>query len=441
MLTGPPSPSSALALATTLHLALASLRNHRSAGTGSVSSLAVPSLALAGLPWILPTASGVIAGIAVHVVWFLVCERLTTSRPPVAPPVPPRPAPIRPARSFVSTPVLWVCDETPTIKTFRVARPDGFTFAAGQFVTVRVRVEGKDYARCYSISSAPSVAGYLEFSVRRQGLVSNALHATARPGVSLAIKAPAGAFRYPERDDRPLLLLAGGIGITPLISMIRHAVASEPSRPLTLLYSARTIDDFAFKDELVLAARRHPQLRVYFAVSAGTNDPSHYSGRIDEALIRMTAPEVAHSIALMCGPAEMIATMTSVLASLGVPPRQVRHEVFEPAVAAAAGVRHEPAAAGDGPVSDPRARDHQMHCARAGKAVCVRAGQTLLEAAETGGVAIDSLCRAGVCGTCRIQVRDGEVACDSATLDDDDQREGYVLACVSTAKSDCTVDV
>ena len=174
--------------------------------------------------------------------------------------------------------VLSVFDETPVIKTIRVARPEGFEFEAGQFVTVRIRVDGKEYARCYSISSAPCVRGYLEFSVRRQGLVSNALHATVRPGASLFVKAPAGAFRYPAGDDRPIVLLAGGIGITPLISMLRHAVATEPTRPVTLLYSARTEADFAFRDELVTAARRHPQVRVYFAVSGGSCRPVALSG-------------------------------------------------------------------------------------------------------------------------------------------------------------------
>ena len=82
-----------------------------------------------------------------------------------------------------------------------------------------------------------------------------------------------------------------------------------------------------------------------------------------------------------------------------------------------------------------------MVCAKTGKNVPIRAGQTLLEAAEEGGVAIDSLCRAGVCGTCRLQVNRGDVGCESNALDEDDRRNGVVFACVSTTTSDCTVEL
>ena len=143
--------------------------------------------------------------------------------------------PSQPARGFTQTPMLAVIDESPDIKTIRVQRPAGFDFVAGQFLPVRIRVDGKEQVRCYSISSSPFTEGFLEISVKRQGLVSNALHATARPGGILTVKAPNGHFTYPSGDDRPLVLLAGGVGITPLVSMLRYAVHSEPSRPVTLI--------------------------------------------------------------------------------------------------------------------------------------------------------------------------------------------------------------
>lgn len=477
ILTEPASPASVLALVTTIHLGLAALRNHRTPGVALLSSLTLISLALAGFPWMFPSTLGLTFGLAVHALWFVACEMFVPKRVGTTPisvvPVHLKPATVPAARpsaaltpraaapkSFVQVPVIAVFDETPTIKTIRVARPDGFEFEAGQFITVRMRVDGKDYARCYSISSAPHVRGYLEISVRRQGVVSNALHATVRSGAQLSVKAPAGAFRYPAGDDRPIVLLAGGIGITPLMSMLRHAVAVEPTRPVTLIYSARTPQDFAFKDELSTAANRHPQLSVYLAVSSGSTHPSVYSGRIDESLLRTTVPNLVHSIAFVCGPREMIEGLKTLLAALGVPSGQIRHEVFQAAVAASAGLPREAAPV---PQSDevmapagPRAADvassavvrsrarsggHRMVCARTGRDVSIREGQTLLEAAEEGGVPIDSLCRAGVCGTCRVQVRDGEVCCESNGLDADDERQGVVFACVTTAKGDCTVNL
>ncbi len=467
MLTVPPNASSVLALVTTLHLALAALRNHRSLSSGPVSSLALVSLLLTALPWVFPSTLGLALGVAVHAAWFGTCELLvpkavpTTAKTvapkpsprPVAapPPVAAAPAKASAPKGFVQVPVLAVFDESPTIRTVRFARPDGFEFLAGQFVAVRVRVDGKDQVRCYSISSGPHVRGYLEISVKRLGVVSNALHATARPGGTLFVKAPAGAFRYPAGDDRPILLLAGGVGITPLISMLRHAVAHEPSRPVTLVYCARMEAELAFRDEVVAITRRHPQVRVCFAVSQGGSDPSIYPGRIDGSLLETTVSNLVHSLAFICGPTQMIHDMRALLTNLGVPAAQIRSEVFDAAAAAAAGLNRaggvEPETAParvPAPARAPtpaRTAGHRMTCARTGAEVQVRAGQTLLEAAEENGVPVESLCRAGVCGTCRVQVSAGEVDCESTTLDAADQEAGFVLACVTTAKSDCTVSL
>lgn len=340
-------------------------------------------------------------------------------------------------KHFAPVTVLAVVDETPTIKTIRLARPEGFEFEPGQFLTVRVRVDGHEHARCYSLSSSPEARGYLEVSVRRQGLVSHALHAAARPGSTLSIKGPLGAFKYPAEDDRPIVLLAGGIGITPLISMLRHAVASSPTRPVTLVYSARSVEDLAFRDELASISRRHHQVRVHLAVSGQGGGPELYSGHIDETLLRATVPDISHSVCFICGPAPMIESMKLVLGSLGVPAAQIRHELFNAAVAASAEAPQRAAAS----LTATRATAHQLTCRKAGRRVGIAAGQTLLEAAEGAQIPVESLCRAGVCGTCRVHVDSGDVICASDTLDDHDREQGYVLACVTTASSDCTVDL
>ncbi|MFN8061639.1 MAG: 2Fe-2S iron-sulfur cluster-binding protein [Vicinamibacterales bacterium] len=446
-----------LALATTVHLALAALRNHRDPGTRPVSSLALVSLLLGALPWMFPSAAGLVAGLLVHVAWYVACERSRPTQPAGAVSSSPSARPQAPVRrksaasasavsasavskprvkGFTQVPVLGVFDEGPDIRTFRLARPDGFDFEAGQFVAIRLRHDGRELVRCYSISSPPAATGYLEISVKRQGVVSNTLHALVRPGSLLAVRAPAGAFVYPAGDDRPLVLLAGGIGITPLISMLRHAALTEPSRPATLIYSARGEHDFAFRDELATLARRSHSLRVHFAASRGATRPDVYPGRIDEALITAAVPNIAHAIALLCGPQSMIDDVTALLRRLGVPAGQIRSELFEAAVAASVRTRSEegvatPAAA---------AEAFQVRATRCGRTISVQGGQTLLDAAESHGVEIPSICRAGVCGTCRTKVVEGNVACTSDLLDEDDRAEGYVLACVAAVRGDCAIE-
>lgn len=435
-----------LAAATTLHLAAAALVNHLHQGPRAVSPLALVSAVLAGAPWAFPAGAGVVGGLAAQLAWAGVCARLSPATGASAPPPasPARPAAVpRPSRSadrrphgFVQTPVLAVLAESADIKTFRLARPDGFDFTPGQFLTVKLRADGRDVVRCYSLSSAPAARGYLEISVRRQGQVSNALHALARPGSLLSVRAPAGHFTYPGGDDRPLVLLAGGIGITPLMSMLRHAVLVEPTRPVTLLYSAREVGDFAFRDELLTLSRRHDQLQVCFAVTRGEAPPDVYRGRIDQRLLASTAPDVRHAVSMICGPQAMIDGLTTTLHAMGVPADQVRSERFEAAVAASAGQpRPDRAPAGAG------GETFQVRERRSAKSAPATAGQTLLDAAEAHGLPIPSLCRAGVCGTCRTRVVEGQVDCDGGVLDDADRAAGYVLACVASPRSDCVIEV
>ena len=441
----PAASSSLLALVATLHLALAAVRNHRRATRGPMSSLAFVSFLLSALPWLLPSVSGVGVGLVVHGLWFLVCERFTlTPRAGsgLVAPVPPfggttRTATVSRPRGFVQTPVLAVIDEAPDVRTFRLARPEGFEFTAGQFLTIRVRADGRDLVRCYSLSSSPAARGYLDITVKRQGVVSGMLHSALRPALLVSIKAPAGAFIYPAQDDRPLLLLAGGIGITPLLSMLRHATEQEPARSVALLYCARREEQLAFRDEIAALARRHPQVRVIFGATEGPGHTGIYPGRIDEALIRTAMPNVRDAIALICGPEPMIDGMRRVLAAMDVPPGQIRFERFQAAVAAAGAEACERAAGSGGAAHHD---SYDVRCVRSNRSVRAAHGQTLLEAAEAGGVTIDSLCRAGVCGTCRTRVVQGDVACESTALDEADHASGYVLACVAHISGPCVVE-
>ncbi len=455
------APSSVLAVVSTFHIALALIRKHRCASPrrGAVIGSISASFALAA--WIFPAPRALAIGLASHAAWFLVSGFLGGKRPAAATRLAPRassavapgvapaaarpPAPARP-RGFQPATVLAVFDETPEIRTFRLARPDGFEFRAGQFLTVQVQIEGRPVTRCYSISSAPGTRGYVEISVRRQGIVSSMLHSTVRPGSTLAVRSPAGGFHYPEGDDRPLVLVSGGVGCTPMISMLRHAVACEPSRPIVYLFSARTEADVAFRQELALVARRHPQVRVVVALTRAAAGPQFYAGRIDENLVRQVVPDAKQSLFYVCGPQAMIEGTKAFLARLGVPPGQVRSEAFAAAVASSRAEDTEtgseaPASAAT-PAATPRSPggSARVQLSVSGKTVALSSGQTLLEAAEAVRVEIPNVCRAGVCGTCKTRLVSGEVECTADVMEDADREEGYVFPCVAWAKGDCVLE-
>jgi len=444
-----PASDSVVAVTTTVHLAVLLLRIHRNPAGRRYDLLLLPSVVFAVTPWLFFTVGGLAVGLAAHFGWFLACARFVpvpatlqtastapSSRPRVSAPQT-RPAPKAAAIATVS--VVAVIRETEDIMTFRITRPDGFDFCAGQFLTVRVTLNGKPVSRCYSISSPPEATGYLEISVKRQGRVSGMLHATVRPGSLLEVLRPAGPFVYPADDQRPLTLLAGGVGITPLMSMLRHAVQADPTRPVTLLYSVHTHRDVAFRDELTWFARRHPQLRIVVTTTRGPHSTTDRSGRIDRELVMAEVTNLDQNIFMICGPGPMIDAMRSLLADLGVPPDQVRAEAFEAAVASTAA--HD-----DGEVPEVASMDaaasggFQLKLVTSGQTIIADGGQTLLETCETAGIDIPSACRAGVCGTCRCRLVDGQVRSDSDLLDASDQADGYILPCVSWPTSDCAME-
>jgi ferredoxin-NADP reductase len=415
-----PAGAAALAFITTLHCGLLLLRNYRSGKTARLAIL--PSIVFMAAPWVLASPPWLAFGLAAHIAWFVACERLLPS-PAVSAPRPVAAKPVTPPRGFQPLAVLAVLPETSEIRSFRLTRPEGFKFTAGQFVMVRVSIDGKALVRCYSITSSPSTMGYLEIAVRRQGIVSRFLHDTLQSGTSLETNGPGGAFVYPA-GNRPIVLLAGGIGITPLLAMLRHGLSTEPFRRITLVLSAKTVEQVPFLDELVVLERRHPQFRLAIALSGGTCDSRFLSGRIDRQTVESIVARPEECVYMLCGPLPMIDEMRRVLETLGVPSSRVHFEKFESAVSLAA--------AAAGPV--------RLTLQKTRRTIEVGAVQTILEAAETAGVPLASMCRVGVCATCRIRLTSGEVEGDFDALDPSDQEAGFVLACVARPRTDCVVE-
>jgi ferredoxin-NADP reductase len=422
------------------------LRIHHNAPGLSHVLLLLPSAALAASPWIFSTPPALAAGLFLHLGWFIACNKLVpfsaaTEQTAVPPQTGPKPRTTDPSagppRGFVQVPVFNVIRETDDISTFRMARPEGYRFRAGQFLTVRVNVDDHPVARCYTISSAPEAAGYLEISVKRQGLLSGTLHATIRPGSMLAIKSASGGFTYPKGDDRPLALIAGGVGITPMICMLRHAVQADPTRPVTLLYSVHSNSDVAFREELRLLAARNPQVKVVVTTTRGPHEPEYLSGRIDGRMIQEHVNQITDTIFMICGPGPMIEGTISKLLELGVPEGQIRSEAFEAAVASSSTVDSEP-----GEATPPAASvgEFQLHLVESDAIVAASSDCTILETCEAAGISLPAACRAGVCGTCRSRLVDGKVRCESDLLDDTDRAEGYILPCVSWPEEDCAVE-
>lgn len=335
--------------------------------------------------------------------------------------------------------VIGIFDETAEVKTFRLALPERkslpFLYEPGQFCTLVLDIDGQQVKRSYTIASSPTQRDYVELSIKREadGTVSRFMHDRVQTGTRIEASLPLGRFFFNGTQADSIVLIAGGVGITPMMSAIRFLTDRMWPGDIYLLYACKTPAQIIFHDELERLAARHPNLRVLISISqpAEGDGWTGLTGHLDAAMIQHSVPDVTSRLFHVCGPPAMMAAVKSHLASLGVPAERVKSEAFGTPVSA--GTR---AAA---PPADTAA--YTLRFARADRATTVPAGQTVLEAAEALGIDIDNSCRQGTCGTCMVKLLSGEVtmAVDEA-LDPEDKEAGYVLACQAQLVTDCEVD-
>ena len=230
--------------------------------------------------------------------------------------------------------VLELVDETPRARSIVLEVPEWPGHRAGQHVDVRLTAEdGYQAQRSYSIASAPE-DDELVLTVERleDGEVSSYLVDELRPGDSLELRGPVGGFFVWEAAlGGPLLLVAGGSGVAPFRSIVRHHLAVDSDVPLRLLYSARTLDDVLYRDELDRLAASH-DVDIRLTLTREWPDGwSGYRGRIDGALLAEVAwPADERPLVYVCGPTAFVETAASALVDLGHDPGRIRTERFGP---------------------------------------------------------------------------------------------------------------
>ena len=334
--------------------------------------------------------------------------------------------------------VAGIFRETPDVKTFRLAPADGgsipFAFRAGQFLRLTLDVDGEKVARSYTIASPPTRDAYVELTVKRErdGRASRHLHDALAAGHSVEVRAPNGRFTFAVEGERAVLLVAGGVGVTPVMSILRDLTDRCWPGAIDLVMSVRSRDAIIFERELALLAGRHANLRVHVTITRDAPaDWSGERGRVDAAMLKRLVPDVASRRAFVCGPDEMATAIRDELVAIGTPADRVTLESFTPAAPPAAG--DEPVAAGDATFT--------ATFATSGASAPIAANQSVLEAAEAAGVRIDYDCRSGICGTCRCKLIDGQVEMRARdALSDADEADGYILACQAYTAGDVTIE-
>ena len=234
--------------------------------------------------------------------------------------------------------VVEIRQETPTVKSLILDLPDWTTHLAGQHVDVRLTAEdGYQAQRSYSIASPPEDK-YVMLTVEqiKDGEVSPYLTDVLQAGEQVELRGPIGGYfvwNAGDRDDRsPVLLVAGGSGVAPLMAMIRHRANSNQKVPTKLLYSSRSYDEVIYREELDHLGANDSSLEIIHTLTrAQPQDWSGYGRRIDRAMLAEAAwPATEDPLAYTCGPTALVETVATYLVDLGYKPERIKTERFGP---------------------------------------------------------------------------------------------------------------
>jgi ferredoxin-NADP reductase len=226
--------------------------------------------------------------------------------------------------------------ETDHVKSFTLVLPMWMRHRAGQHYDIRLTAEdGYQAQRSYSIASEPEREGEVDITVERipDGEVSMYLHDVLIPGDRIEVRGPIGGyFVWEAAMEEPLLLIAGGSGVVPLMSMIRHRAAAGARNPTSLLYSSRTFEDLIYYQELEKLRGANSGLQVFHTLTR--SQPPHWKGyarRIDQDMLKEVAAPLGKSVQVyVCGPTVLVETVANTLVRIGVNSNQIRTERFGP---------------------------------------------------------------------------------------------------------------
>jgi ring-1,2-phenylacetyl-CoA epoxidase subunit PaaE len=340
--------------------------------------------------------------------------------------------------------VAEIVPETAEANSIRFEIPpelrDEFAFKAGQHLTLRATIDGEEVRRNYSLCTAPAESDWM-VTVKRigGGLFSNWVGDELKAGDTVEVMVPHGSFTtdFDATRSRHLVGIAGGSGITPVISLVKTLLREEPGSRFTLLYGNRDSSSIIFLEALAALKDKHlGRLEIYHFLDAEDQDIELFNGMLNRERLEEAIPSLVPDAAevdgwFICGPGPMMDAAEGALLDRNLPKERIHIERFT-ADRPAGGVVKEMA---------------QLQTQAEGLTVSVTLdGRTrrvpfsagnILDSARASGLPAPFACKAGVCATCRAKVTSGKV--EMAVhygLTDEEVAEGYVLTCQSVPIGD-----
>ena len=321
-------------------------------------------------------------------------------------------------------------------------------FLPGQYLTFNLRLPDREkpLVRCYSLSDSPLQKDYYRVSIKRQGppprepdappgLSSNYFHLDLDAGDIVDVKAPSGVFFLDLAKHRPIVLIGGGVGLTPMISMLNAICESGAQREVWFFYGVRNGAEHIMREHLDAVEAEYENVHIRVCYSNPADDEVEgkdfqHNCRVSVDLFKKVLPSNNFEF-YICGPPPMMTSLTTDLGEWGVPDSDIIFEAFGPA-----SVKKKAPAEGAA-VAAPTGQI--VTFARSNKKVIWDGShESILELAEANGIDLDFGCRAGSCGTCITAVKTGDVsyAEEPGSLPE----QGSCLACISVPKTDLALD-
>lgn len=337
---------------------------------------------------------------------------------------------------------VMVVPETPDVKTFAFRTPSSswFKFKPGQFLTLELPTPGGPLHRTYTVSSSPSRPLSISITVKAQenSAGSRWMLDNLQPGDRIRAFGPAGLFSLQNHPAPKYLFISAGSGVTPMMSMTSYLFDHGVAPDVCLINCARRPSELIFRRRLEHMATRVPGIKLHYVVS---EDDAYdawtgYRGHFNQLMLGLMAPDYLEREVFCCGPESFMQTVRDMLNALGFDMERYHQESFHAAIENEADVpEHDDVV----PQEDSTA---EINFVESGVFARCTETDTVLSIAKASGLNIPSGCTFGVCGTCKVRKRAGDVhMVHNGGISEEDIEAGYILACCSNPIGQVEIEI